>query len=188
MTNQVEGADQSAIHFTLPDGTPAIVRPIHPNGGPQLAAELKKLSSDSRYQRFLSPKSSFSSKELNFLTNCDGVNHLALVLAVTDADGREQRSVAVARCVRDSTDASLAEVAITVADAWQRRGVGTILFKELAKRARKVGIKRWRAYFLSDNAGIRNLMEKVGTRQLERIEDYKVTEVIYQFPPSTRAS
>ena len=111
MDGQFDVPNQSTCHIVLPDGTPAIIRPIRRDGGPKLAAELAKLSPDSRYQRFLSPKSSFSRGELDFLTNCDGVNHLALVLAVTDTDGHELRSVAVARYIRDSSDVSLAEVA-----------------------------------------------------------------------------
>jgi acetyltransferase len=186
MGEQLDVPNQRTCRVMLPDGTPTIVRPIRRNGGPQLAAELAKLSPDSRYQRFLSPKSSFSPGELDFLTNCDGVNHLALVLVVTDTDGHELRSVAVARCVRDSSDVSLAEVAVVVADEWQRRGIGKLLFKELANQAWKAGIRRWRAFFLSGNIGIRKLMEVIGTKQFESLENYEVVEVVYNlFPPST---
>ena len=186
MDEQVDIPNQSTCHIILPDGTPTIVRPIRGDEGPKLTAGLAELSPNSRYQRFLSPKTSFFPGELDFLTHGDGVNHLALVLDVTDTDDHELRSVAVARCVRDSSNSSLAEVAIVVADEWQRRGVGKVLFKELANRAWKVGIHSWRAFFLSNNTGIRRLMKVIGTKQLERLEDYNVVEVVYNlFPPST---
>lgn len=171
---------------SLPDGTPAIVRPIRKDGGRKLAEGLQQLSAQTRYQRFFVLKKSFSPSELDFLTHCDGKNHLALVLTLTDEAGNELQSVAVARCIRDDRDPSLAEFAIVVTDKWQQRGAGKILLKALAKRAWEVGIRRWRATFLFDNTGIRKLMELIGTKQLERLESPGIVEVIYNlFPPST---
>ncbi len=138
--------------------------------------------SHANVQRRLEESTKSFNEEMGKFVN-EGVTPL---LVVTDKDGHELCSVAVARCVRDSSDASLAEVAIVVADEWQRRGIGKVLFKELANRAWKVGIHSWRAFFLSDNTGIRKLMEVVGTKQLERLEDYNVIEVVYKlFPQST---
>lgn len=172
--------------IVLPDGTPALVRPIRRDGGPVLVEALRRLSPQARYQRFLSAKGTLSESELNYLTGYDGVNHLELVLVVADAHGTERFPVAVAQCVRERDDPALAEVAIVVADEWQRRGVGTALFRSLARRAWEVGIRRWKALMLAQNAGARKLLERVGTKRSERPEGIGVVEVEYDLdaPPN----
>lgn len=176
-----------ARRVTLADGTPAVIRPIRHDGGPQLTEALRRLSPESRYHRFLSTKETLSPDELYYLTHCDGVNHLALVLAITDLQGHELEAVAVARCIRDSEDEELAEAAIVVADAWQRRGVGKVLMQDLAERARQVGIRRWQALFLSGNTGARRLMEAVAWQRSERSAGQGVVEAIYDLvDPSGR--
>jgi GNAT superfamily N-acetyltransferase len=183
MDDRIEAYSQTICHSTLPDGTPVIVRPIRRDGRNKLAEGLQQLSPQTRYQRFFVHKKSFTPAELDFLTHCDGKNHLALVLAVTDTDGNELKSVAVARCVRDDSDPSLAEFAIVVIDEWQQRGVGRILINTLARQAWEVGIRRWRANHLHDNTGIRKLMKTVGTKQLERSQSPGIIEVIYDLSP-----
>jgi hypothetical protein len=88
-----------------------VVRPIRPDGGPQLAEALRRLSPEARQRRFLYSKGSFSLTELEYFTHCDGVNHLAWVLAVTDPEGQELQPVAVALGVSVKTvDAHRANV------------------------------------------------------------------------------
>jgi len=179
MDEKVDLPSQSISRVELSDGTPAVVRPIRRDGGPKLSEGLRQLSPQTRYQRFMFPKSSFSPSELDYLTDCDGVNHLALVLVVTDATGHELQPAAVARCIRSDSISLLAEVGIVVTDEWQQRGIGTILFKALAKRAWEVGIRRWQAFFHSDNTASWKLMEVIGTKQLHRLESPGIFEVIY---------
>lgn len=167
----------------LPDGTPAVIRPIRKDGGPKLVEGLRKLSPQSRYQRFLAPKSSFSNTELNYLTHCDGVNHLALVLAITDPDGNEKESVAIARCIRDQQDPSLGEIAFVVLDQWQQKGIGKRLVTELARRCIQVGIKRWRAVSLPDNTPARKLIRSVAVEESRDMSDPEVVEAVYQVNP-----
>jgi N-acetylglutamate synthase-like GNAT family acetyltransferase len=61
------------------------------------------------------------------------------------ADAETGEGVGVARYVRDNDDPEQAEFACTVADAWQERGVGSMLAERLAGRARAAGIERFRA-------------------------------------------
>jgi GNAT superfamily N-acetyltransferase len=186
MTEPARVRNQVSHRVTLPDGTPAVVRPIRPDGGPKLAEALRQLSPESRQRRFLYSKGSFSDKELEYFTHCDGVNHLAWVLAVTDPAGQELQPVAVARCVRDLADTALAEVAIVVGDDWQHRGVGRILIQALARSAWEVGIRRWNAVLFSDNTAMRKLLELVARKQSEQPEGDGVVGVIYSlFPPSS---
>jgi RimJ/RimL family protein N-acetyltransferase len=144
---------------TLPDGTPLLVRRIAPEDAPALAEGFTRLSQESRRLRFLTPKPRLSTAELHYFTAVDGHRHEALV-AVDPPTGE---GVGVARFVRDESDPRRAEVAVTVADDWQQRGVATLLLDRLSDRAREEGVKRFTALVSADNRGMHRLLEHLGT-------------------------
>jgi RimJ/RimL family protein N-acetyltransferase len=163
----------------LPDGALILIRPIRPDDKRMLEDGLRHLSDESVQRRFLTLKRSFSRSELRYLTEVNGRDHVALV-AEYPGDARPEapgsagcagvgvnRLIAVARFVRLADDPTAAEVAIVVADDWQRRGVGTELTERLAERAREAGIRRFTATMSSDNVAAHRLMSRL-TSQLER--------------------
>ncbi|BBY41111.1 acetyltransferase Pat [Mycobacterium mantenii] len=97
---------------------------------------------------------------LAYLFEVDYVDHFVWVVT----DGGDGPAVADARFVRDEDDPTSAEVALTVADAYQGRGLGTLLLVALAIAARVDGIRRFHARVLSDNPPARALGEKVNAR------------------------
>lgn len=117
-----------------------------------------QLSEESRRLRFLTAKPSLSQAELRYLTEVDGHDHEALG-AIDPLSGH---GVAIARFVRDSEDATRAEAAITVADEWQRRGVGKLLLARLSDRARREGITHFTALVSGDNRGMQALITRLG--------------------------
>jgi RimJ/RimL family protein N-acetyltransferase len=143
----------------LPDGAPILIRPIRADDKRMLENGLRHLSEQSVQRRFLTPKSSFSRAELRYLTEVDGRDHVALVVEYPAEPVR--RLIAVARFVRLKDDPDAAEVAIVVADDWQRRGVGTTLAELLAARARGRGIRRFTATMAGDNAPAHKLMRRL---------------------------
>ena len=73
-----------------------------------------------------------------------------------DAD---PQPVGIARLVRDG---NAAEVAFAVADAYQGRGIGTILTRELASDARAAGISELVATVCGDNERAVALLARIG--------------------------
>jgi RimJ/RimL family protein N-acetyltransferase len=142
-----------------------LIRPIRPDDKRMLSDALLHLSDESVQRRFLTPKRSFTRKELRYLTEVDGRDHVALVAEYPAEPVR--RLIAVARFVRLSDDPEAAEVAITVADSWQRRGLGSLLSARLAEEARRLGIRRFTATMAADNIPAHRLMEKLADH-LER--------------------
>ena len=149
----------------LPDGAPVLIRPIRADDKRMLTDGLRRLSDESVQRRFLTPKRSFSRTELRYLTEVDGRDHVALV--AEQPSGPSRRLIAVARFVRTADDPHAAEVAITVGDDWQGRGLGSLLSARLAAEARQLGIRRFTATMAADNVPAHRLMARL-TDHLEQ--------------------
>jgi RimJ/RimL family protein N-acetyltransferase len=135
------------------------VRALVPGDRDALAAAFAALSEESRRRRFLGPKPRLSARELTFLTELDHVAHEALV--ATDADGR---IVGIARYGAWVDERATADVAVTVADEWQRRGIGTALTRRIVQAARANGIARLTATTMWENAPALMLLKRLGFR------------------------
>jgi RimJ/RimL family protein N-acetyltransferase len=133
--------------LTLPDGTELGVRPLEPTDRAALVAAVARLSPMTRYYRFAAPKPRLTETDLVQLLSVDHHDHEALV-AYVPATGE---GVAVARYVRLRDTPDAAELAVTVTDDWQGRGVGTALTALLVERARAEGLTRLRAITLAEN-------------------------------------
>ena len=90
----------------------------------------------------------------------------------------EGRVVALASYVR-LRDPTTAESAFAVEDALQGRGVGTRLLEQLAARAAQVGIARFVAEVMAENADMLKVFEAAGFETRRRLEG---GEVEVQFP------
>jgi GNAT superfamily N-acetyltransferase len=137
----------------LPDGTR--MRPIAPADKALLQSGVGRLSPETAYRRFLTAKPRLSAAELRYLTEVDGRDHIALVVLDDDDD-----LVAVGRLVRCDERPDTAEMAIVVADCWQRRGIGRALAAELT--AEMDGIMRISGTMLATNRAALGLMRSLG--------------------------
>ncbi len=140
---------------------PLVIRPIRPDDKAALRRGLECLSPESRHLRFLTPKPRFTSAELRYLTEVDGVDHVALVAVPADDP---DRIVGVARFVRLHDDSEAAEAAVTVADELQGQGLGRELGRRLADAARARGVRRFTATLLGENAASHRLFEAISER------------------------
>jgi GNAT superfamily N-acetyltransferase len=135
------------------DDTPLTVRPIEITDVDRLARFFDRLSPESIHFRFFSPVRKPPRTALLRLADVDHSRREALVAL----DGDE--IVAVARY--DATDEGHAEIAITVEDAWQHRGVGKRLTKRLARVASDRGYAEFTATMLPDNRRALGLMHRL---------------------------
>ena len=145
--------------IALKDGVRLRVRPIRPVDAPLIVRFFQGLSGRSRYQRFMQHLQQLPPRLLLQFTNVDYERSLALV--VLDPEAREL--VAVGRYA-PAEDGTNAEFALTVADAWQAKGIGRELLARLCDLARRAGYKALHGRVLDGNREMLELASKLGFR------------------------
>jgi protein lysine acetyltransferase len=163
------------VPVRLRDDSELLLRPVLPGDRERLTASLAHFSPETLHRRFL-VGNALTERAKAYLFDVDYVDHFVWV-AVSRAD---QLGVADARFIRDKTDALVAEVAFTVADDYQGRGVGTLLLGALAVAARESGVERFAASVLENNRPMRAILNRAGAHW--RSEGYGVVETEIDVP------
>ena len=139
------------------------IRPIEPGDAAALVRFHARLSPETQRRRFLMYHPELAAYEVERFTSVD---HHAREALVAESDGE---IAGVARY--DRAGGEQAEVAVVVADEWQRLGVGTSLLRRLAERAREEGIHTFAADTLPENAAIDRLLRAAGVVTERAVED-----------------
>jgi len=143
------------IRVRVGDGTELHLRPVLPGDNERIV----RFSSDTLYRRFQTPGMPTETL-MTYLFEVDYVDHFVWVMT----DGVDGPAVADARFVRDEDDPTIAEIAFTVGDAYQGRGIGAFLMGALAVAARYAGVERFSAQVLPENSSMREILERCGAR------------------------
>lgn len=140
------------MHAPPPDDGCRVV-PLRPGDRDALLAMLRRCSTLTLYHRFHGPTS--------------GVAYATALLASADADAADRTFAAWVgeRCVGVASlhvDDGVGEVAVLVEDAWQRRGVGSLLMRALVRVARRAGLVSLKADVLTTRRFVVHLLGRVG--------------------------
>jgi len=170
---------------TLRDGGRITLRAICPHDKDLLQQSFRRLSKQSVTYRFLGLKKQLSPAELVYLTEIDLEQHIALAATVPDAEG--EQIIAIGRYieVEPGRDARTAEVALTVVDDHQNRGIGSLLLQNLAHIAAIKGVERFEAYVLSDNTRIMEIIRQHG-HDIKQTRDGDIVHVSFSIHKSPR--
>lgn len=135
------------------------IRPILPDDKEGLKRGLAMLSAESKRQRFFSSRKDFTEKELAFFTEVDQHNHIAFVAVSKKEDGPQPAGSI--RCVRDLLHGrpDFAELAVTIVDCYQGKGLGKSLLETLAQKALEEGIHYLYGDFHASNVKVQRLLE-----------------------------
>lgn len=117
------------IGVTLKDGSVAQLKPLAIEDQDLLREGLRHMSEESRRLRFGVGIGDLSDTEILYLTDVDQVNHVAWGAVIDD------EPAGIGRYIR-LDDPECAEVAVTVVDEFQRRGLARALLAALAASAR----------------------------------------------------
>jgi RimJ/RimL family protein N-acetyltransferase len=151
---------------TLRNGERIEIRALRPQDRDDLVAAVNRTSSESLYRRFFAVRRHFTETEESFYLNVDFVSHVALV-ALAEENG-QQSIVAGGRYV--VSEPGQAEVAFTVVDKYQGRGLGAALLRHLAVIARQAGLRELVAHVLPDNRAMLKVFEKSGLKYTPKRE------------------
>ncbi len=186
MTRLVRTVRQRLAAFLTPipvrtrDGTELLLRPVLPGDSARTLQGHVRFSADTLYRRFMSARVP-SPALMDYLAEVDYVDHFVWVM--TDRDGNP---IADARFVRDNHDPDVAEIAFTVADAYQGRGIGSFLIDALAVAARVAGVEKFSGRMLADNVAMRTLMDHYGA--FWQRDDVGVVTTVVDVPDSAHLS
>ena len=148
-------------HTILEDGTALTIRPIRPDDAPRLQAFHARLLPETIYWRYLCPHPELSAAEAERFTNVDYEHRMAFV--ATQAEQGQEDIIGVARYERlRAGPADQAELGLVVEDRFQRRGIGTILFRHLVTHAQSHGIRAFVAEIGAQNHRMLNFMRRSG--------------------------
>jgi CRP-like cAMP-binding protein len=148
------------IPIRVRDGTELLLRPVLPGDSERTMQGHVQFSSETLYRRFMSPRVP-SPALMEYLSEVDYVDHFVWVVTER-TDEFAGYPVADARFVRDEHDPTVAEVAFTVADAYQGRGIGTFLMGALSVAAQVDGVEKFSGRMLSENLPMRTIMDHYG--------------------------
>jgi RimJ/RimL family protein N-acetyltransferase len=152
----------------LRDGSAVLVRPILPEDRDRLREGFHRLSPEARYQRFLATVSDLSDAQLRHLTEVDYHDHMAWV--ALDPGRPDLPVVGVARYIRVEGHPDVAEVAVTVADGWRGKGVGTLLLELLSEWAWAHGVRTFRAFTFETNDAMIRIFRDIGAHVVRHDE------------------
>jgi len=154
--------------YVLDDGTLIHFRPVHPTDPERVKDLFYALTEESMYLRFMSRMKRLQRKQLNEMVYIDHRDEVVLVGFLEEAHGEE--IIAMGGYYLNPRT-NRAEVAFLVHDKWQRRGIGTFLFKQLTNIARSYGIAGFTAETLPQNKAMQNVFNRCGLKLSSSIEE-----------------
>jgi acetyltransferase len=139
-----------ARHTHLPDGTLVYLRPLRSEDLAHAQTYFHALSAHSRYMRFMGPTKVLTQATLNDLRAAMTSKGYGVTVAIVDHGARGEERIGGARVV-PTRRRCICEFAVSLIDAWQGRGAGTILMKEVIHLARRLGYHRIEGQVLTAN-------------------------------------
>ncbi|MEM6263755.1 MAG: hypothetical protein AAGI38_14675 [Bacteroidota bacterium] len=167
-----------ALTLQISSGKQVMLRPIGPEDVDRLRAAKDLLSPESIHTRF------FQSGQLNVdalekVAQAD--QHLHIAWGALDPKVPDFPGLGVARMIRQSSASTSAEVAVTVIDEWQGKGLGKLFFMLLYVLAGMEGIQELEMILLVDNQRFISKLESIGARVTMSHGEYEV--ILPVLPP-----
>jgi len=172
--------DQTRERVILRDGTIAIVRVTVRDDRPALRRFFHDLSAESYRRRFFSLAAPPEALLASFCDSSDPARQ-ATIVALRQVGG-ELRPIAVGSYLDLGNGA--AEAAFAVADAFQGKGLGTLLLERLASLAAAGGFRRFEALVLPENAPMLEVFHESGFEIRSKSERGCITVLLTLSPTS----
>ena len=154
-------AEQTTL--LLPDGAELIIRTATAEDAEAVLRMHARCSSSSRRLRYVAGMEVPADVRLRRLL--EPVGGLTVLAVHLDPGGGEEHVVAMANLLAEG---DLAEAALLVEDAWQRRGLGTALLRRLLGWAGRNDVAAVVAHTTAENAGMLRTLRRLGAEPTDR--------------------
>lgn len=168
-------ADVPESVVNLLDGSEVTIRALSKEDAQLERNFIRNLSPESRWMRFLGQISEPSESLIRKLTELDYQHDMAFI--ALSREGGITHEVGVSRYSL-APDGQSCECAVTVADEWQGKGLGTILMHDLIDIARKRGVHSMFSMDANENERMRELARDLGFKREQDPDD--PTRVIHR--------
>ena len=152
--------------WQMPDGEQILLRPIRPEDEPLLIRLHETLSAQSVYFRYfgtINLSQRTAHQRLIRMCCIDYDREIALVALRNDPVSKEAEIIGVGRLIKKH-GTEIAEWAALVTDAYQGKGLGTQLLRQLLAIARLEGVRQIVADVLPENEVMQHILRKLGFR------------------------
>jgi acetyltransferase len=175
-----------ARHEQLPDGSRVYLRALRATDIAHASEFFAKLSEQSRYTRFMAPMPSLRPETIRLLTKqAREARSVVIVAVVSHPSGDEV--VGGGRLLAMANPA-VCEFALTIVDAWQGRGIGTVLLRALIRAAQRLGYHRIEGWVLVTNGKMLALARRARLRPRPVRADPQVVMVSRVLFPGSSSS
>ncbi len=147
------------VEVELRNGRWVRLRAIRLDDREEIRQAFGRLSTESRYTRFMSSVRDLTPRMLDYAVGRQGARELSLVAEIDAPDGID--IVGGARYYLQA-DGDTCEFAITVVDGWQGTGLASRLMRELIQGARARAVRRMEGFVLAGNHRMLRLAERLG--------------------------
>lgn len=175
VTTLAAPADIPESVVTLRDGSEVTIRVLRKEDAKLDRDFIRNLSPESRWMRFLGQICEPSDSLIRKLTELDYRRDMAFV--ALSREGGDIHAVGVSRYSL-APDGQSCECAVAVADAWQGKGLGTVLMRDLIDIARRRGIRSMFSIDANENERMRELARDLGFKRERDPDD--ATRVIHR--------
>jgi RimJ/RimL family protein N-acetyltransferase len=163
------GASIALLTEGLAQTVPAlVVRLIHASDRKLLQESFLALSPQTRYQRFHGTFADLPDPLARYLTDIDGIDHYAIAIFEEGMPESVSSGVGVARFIRDHRAPDRAELAITLTDRMQGRGLARPIMRFVAGAARLRGIRVFTMFIQPDNHRALRFLRRLGASVVRR--------------------
>jgi RimJ/RimL family protein N-acetyltransferase len=163
-------------------GAQICMRPLRPDDREREIAFINGLSERSRYFRLLTPFKFLPPHLVDQLMDIDYAKRMAFVATI--AAGADEQFIGIAR-YGETDQAGVAELGVSVADAWQRTGIAGLLVRHLLRYAQSQGMRRMTGIVLPENVPMLALARSLGFTMTYDPDQHLMT-IARELPEATR--
>ena len=153
------------------------IRPVKNSDIYLLQDFFSSLSNETLYNRYHSARKVMSYEQLQKFITIDYRKEMIILALANDGGIEEVVGLGEYRITRKSL---IADIALTVRDDYQNKGIGRELFNYLTEIAQNAGILGFTAEVLADNISISRMMERMGI-DFEKAISYGVCKLSMLF-------